>query len=195
MIKFEDSEIIQILPSILRNDPETQAISYAIACEIKRILEYSRKISVYASVDRLSEEFLDLLATELRSPYYDAGMDIQIKRDIIKRTIQWYYTAGTPSAVEELVKTIFGEGEVEEWFEYGGEPYYFRIKTNAALTPEANHVFEDMIKKVKNVRSHLERVVTSRRLDEMSYYGVGIVSRTKMAPIYQEGSDYHASVI
>ncbi len=36
---------------------------------------------------------------------------------------------GTPYAVEQVIQTYFGDGEVSEWFEYGGQPGMFKVVT------------------------------------------------------------------
>ena len=34
---------------------------------------------------------------------------------------------GTKYAIEEIFKTLNIVGNVEEWFNYGGKPYYFKV--------------------------------------------------------------------
>lgn len=156
MISLYDSKITDILPQSLKDLPEVKAISYAVANVNKKILNYAKQIALYAVVDDLSENILDLIAIEFRTQYYDENFDIEVKRNLIKNTLNWYIRLGTPYAVEELVKTIFGEGEVEEWFDYGGEPYRFRVTTNALFDPAGIENFFNMISAVKNTRSHLD---------------------------------------
>ena len=36
---------------------------------------------------------------------------------------------GTAWAVEQVISTYFGEGEVIEWYNYGGDPGHFIIQT------------------------------------------------------------------
>lgn len=172
MTKLYDSQIAQIMPDKLAEIPEVQALSYAIAKGVRRMLGYCSNISVYAEIDTMPEYALDLLAVELDTQYYDTDLDIESKRRLIKGTLVWYMGAGTPSAVEELVTAVFGEGEVSEWYEYGGEPYYFKILTNAFLTPDLNEMFAKMIKRVKNARSHLEAIEIHRSLSAPVKLGV-----------------------
>lgn len=173
MIKFEDSEITQILPGALKSLPEVKAISYAIKNAMGKLIAFSHLASVYTAIDELPEAILDLLATELRSQYYEKDMSLEVKRDILKKTLLWYYHAGTPSAVSELVESVFGEGEVLEWFDYDGKPYRFKIKTNAMMTPNMSEEFSAIIRKVKNTRSHLEAIEIERRIDQTINSGVG----------------------
>ena len=195
MTNFEESEISQILPVSLKYLPEVKAISYAIGNAMGKLIQYSHLASVYAAIDILPEDILDLLATELRTQYYDSNMDIERKRDIIKKTLLWHDRAGTPSAVKELVEVIFGEGQITEWFEYGGNPYRFKIKTNALLTPNMSEEFSVIIRKVKNTRSHLEAIEIERRIDNEIICAVGQLGNYKPAAIIDGFQDEQESTL
>lgn len=186
MIKYEDAEVVSVLPPFLKENTDVQAISHAIKMGIKKLISFSKATALYANIDVLSEELLDLLAMELRTQYYDEGLDMETKRQLIKNTLIWYEKAGTPAAVGELVATVFGEGKVEEWFEYGGDPYLFRITTNAALTPEMNTLFNQMVKQIKNARSHLESISITRTIRQPVYSGAGQASYMR-SPAIREG--------
>lgn len=169
MIKFKDSEITQILPSNLKYDYQVQAISYVIKKALEKVIKYSNLIAIYAAIDDMPDHILDLLAIESRTQYYDENLSVETKRRLLKNTLIWHCKAGTPSAVEELISTIFGEGEVKEWFEYGGDPYSFKIISDAALDEESAIEFSKMIDKVKNVRSHLDGLEFSRKATQNFY--------------------------
>ncbi len=172
VIKFEDSEIAQILPNCLKIKPDVKAISYAIKNAVGKVIAYSKLICVYSAIDTIPEKILDLLAVELRSQYYDDSLNVTKKRKIIKNTLLWYKTAGTPSAVQELIETVFEVGEVQEWFEYGGNPYRFKVVTNVGPEYESIIEFEKILKKVKNIRSHLDSVEFVRRQEVEIYIGI-----------------------
>ena len=169
MIKLQDSQISHILPEYLSERANVQALSYALYRAAERLIDYCGNISVFASIDTAPDFVLDILAMELNTLYYDDSLPIQAKRSLIKNTLVWYMSAGTPAAVEELVAAVFGEGEVKEWFEYGGKPYYFKIVTNADMQVSGIEYFNSMISKVKNVRSHLENLEFYRMLQQDLY--------------------------
>ena len=123
---------------------------------------------------------MDLLAVELDTQYYDTSLPIDSKRNLIKGTLVWYMSAGTPSAVEELVTAVFGEGEVKEWYEYGGDPYFFKIETNAYLTPDINAQFAKMILRVKNARSHLEAIEIHRSVSAPARLGTSCITNNRI---------------
>lgn len=80
--------------------------------------------------------------------------------------------AGTPGAVKEMVKIVFGEGDVVEWTDFEEPPYTpgtFDIVTNARLTPDILEYFTSIIDRVKNVRSHLRRILIKREWPLLEY--------------------------
>lgn len=173
MISYYDGQITDILPGNITKKPEVKALSYALQQACRLLYRYSRRLYIYTSLDEQPEEVIDLLASELRTQYYRSTLDLDTKRRLVKNTLIWYMSAGTPEAVEELVAVVFGEGEVKEWYEYSDDPYYFKIATNAILTPEMNDFFSIMIRRVKNTRSHLRTIDIHRTIEQELFSGVG----------------------
>lgn len=180
MIKLYDSNITDILPSVLANQEKVIALGYAINQALQRLITYCEETSVYAVIDSLPDNILDLLALELNTQYYEDSLDVKTKRELVKNTLVWYEHSGTAAAVAELITTVFGEGEVKEWFEYGGEPFFFKIYTSATITEEAIEAFNQMIRKIKNTRSHLETVVADRDLKQTLYIGISCRAMAKV---------------
>ena len=183
MINFYDGEIKDILPSNLMEDPAAQAFSYALREGTRLLNRYTQLCYVYCSIDTAPNDVVDLLAKELRTQYYSDALELDVKRGLVRNTLIWYMTAGTPAAVEELVGIVFGEGEVSEWFEYGGKPYWFKIKTNAILTEDMNTFFSDMIWRVKNTRSHSEAIEIHRTIEQTIYAGACCAPQYRPAAI------------
>lgn len=183
MINFYDGEIKDILPGNLMEDPAAQAFSYALREGTRLLNRYTQLCYVYCSIDTAPNDVVDLLAKELRTQYYSDALELDVKRGLVRNTLIWYMTAGTPAAVEELVGIVFGEGEVSEWFEYGGKPYWFKIKTNAVLTEDMNTFFSDMIRRVKNTRSHIEAIEIHRTIEQTIYAGACCAPQYRPAAI------------
>lgn len=183
MINFYDGEIKDILPSNLMEDPAAQAFSYALREGTRLLNRYTQLCYVYCSIDTAPNDVVDLLAKELRTQYYSDALELDVKRGLVRNTLIWYMTAGTPAAVEELVGIVFGGGEVSEWFEYGGKPYWFKIKTNAILTEDMNTFFSDMIRRVKNTRSHIEAIEIHRTIEQTIYAGACCAPQYRPAAI------------
>ena len=173
MISYYDGQLTDIMPGNITKKPEVKALSYALQQACRLLYRYSRRLYIYSNLDEQPEEVIDLLASELRTQYYRSTLDLDTKQRLVKNTLIWYMSAGTPKAVEELVAAVFGEGEVKEWFEYGDDPFYFKVETKAVLTAEMIDFFSEMIGRVKNTRSHIRALDIRRNLKQMLYTGAG----------------------
>lgn len=163
MIKFSDSNLTDILPENMKHTPECIALGYALQQANRRFVNLTDRTSVFAVIDTLPESIIDVLAIELRTQYYDESFPLERKRELVKGTMSWYNKAGTVSAVQEMIDKVFSSGFVLEWYEIGGEPGTFQISTTTLITPELIAQFNEAIKNVKNVRSHLADIVTGNK--------------------------------
>lgn len=179
MTKLYDGQIADLLQNAGKYNPEIIALSYAVLQEKRRIMDMVDRTRTMAMIDQLPEDVLDLLAVELRSPYYSGDLPIETKREIIKKTLIWFSKAGTPAALKELISVLFGEGDVEEWFNFTDPPYTpgtFDIVTDARMTEDIVDQFLQIIRRVKNTRSHLRRVLVERTGTMQEYIGAGMIA-------------------
>lgn len=164
MIKLKDGELADLWPD--EKSPEFKALSYAIKQQQDRFMKFISKTGIIWGIDNLDETTLDYLAVELRSMYYDQAASVEDKRKIIKNTLLWYTKAGTVAATEEMTAAIFGgDSRVIEWYDFTeGEqvPGQFDIETTALMTPTIIDDLTAILRKVKNARSHIRRVIVLR---------------------------------
>jgi len=81
------------------------------------------------------------------------------KRNLIKSAIKIHRFKGTKYAIKEIFKTLNLSGDIEEWFDYGGHPYYFKVFLRVTESSIKNDVEEHLlalVKEYKNERSWLE---------------------------------------
>ena len=82
---------------------------------------------------------------------------------------------GTKFAVESVVRTYFGSGEVRMWYEYGGEPHHFKIlSTNPSLTNEESAQFFRILEVVKRLSSWLETILITLTGESSVFLGMVI---------------------
>ena len=186
MIKLPDGELRDYLPPSMKNDTGMICLSYAMKKAAKQLAQYRKAAMIYRFIDSAPETVLDLLAAELRSLYYSDIMPLETKRKIVKNTLRWHAQAGTPGAVKEMIEVVFGEGEVVEWPDFDEPPYTpgtFDIITEAELTPDILGYFASVIDRVKNVRSHLRRILIRRECLLQVHTGVGMWMLYKNATV------------
>lgn len=176
MIDLYHGELLDMLPVQMAREEEQICISYALKKGIQLILDRADMTRTQAVIDSLPERILDVLAVELNAPYYREDLPLDKKREIIKRTLLWHLTAGTPSAMRELIDIVIGEGTIVEWPDYKDPPYTpgtFDILTDVQITEKIVELFIAIIERVKNERSHLRRLHVHRRMEAQWYIGVG----------------------
>lgn len=178
MIDIRDCEPCQVMPLAFRKDEQTQAMSYAMRETARMLLKKIDRATVYAGVDILPEQIVDLLAEEFRAQYYDTALPLTEKRKAVKKALLWYCRAGTVSAVRELTDLVWrsDSAQAQEWFEYGSAPYLFRILLETDMRIEEDKIddFLAALWKVKNTRSHLESITFKRKTEQTLYIGSAI---------------------
>ena len=139
MIELYDGQITDLLRNNpLQYDPEVMAMGYAIREEKRRIMVETAQTLTMAMLDNAPEFVLDVLAVELRTPAYDETLPVETKRTLIKGTLEFYAHLGTPWAVNWVIRSIFGNGKVTDWYEYGGEAHHFRVSAMCMNTSNTN---------------------------------------------------------
>lgn len=158
-MKLTDVEFIKLLPQFMRSDKAVQGLAAGIDSIVPALATQVEKLSTWDHIDTLSEKELDDLAWELNILWYDIGADIEVKRNIVRDSDAVYKKLGTKWAVENVITTYFGEGYIEEWFQYGGDPGRFRIySTNPTLNESKFTEFLNLLNKVKRASSQLDGV-------------------------------------
>ena len=159
-MKLNDIDFIKLLPRFMRDDDAVTGLATGVNEVIHDLAGSVSLLSTWDHIDQLSEAELDELAWELNVQWYDAEANIEVKRGVIKNSDKVFQRLGTKWAVENIITTYFGEGHVEEWFEYGGEPGHFRVMSpNPSLNNERLTEFLSLLNKVKRASAKLDGVI------------------------------------
>ena len=175
MMKLDTLEFIRLLPQFMRDDPAVHGLAKSIDAIVPQLANAASKMSTWDRIDELSDAELDELAWELNILWYDTTADISIKRDLVKNSDKVYQHLGTKWAVENVIETYFGEGEIQEWFKYGGQPGHFRVNSsNPSISQERFTEFLNVLNKVKRASAKLDEVVININSEVMLTAGVAI---------------------
>lgn len=174
---LEVGGLFQSTPPNLK-DARTKAFMYACDRQIKKLLEQAEKAKVWCAIESVDEKYLDHMAADCRTLFYNSSLDPDVKRKLIANSYYWYMKLGTSAAVEEILNIVLQNSYtfIQEWFDYNGQPYRFKIKTNALLEKDSYEYFSDIIKKVKNERSQLDTIDLFRDISQDVYFGVANTS-------------------
>lgn len=129
-----------------------------------------RLAALSGALRELPEDVVDMLAWQLHVERYETAASLAAKRAMVFASVILHRKRGTPWAVKYgLETTLQVPAEIAEWFEYGGEPYFFRVTLDVSGTPVDARALENAVKVIfahKNVRSWLEylRTKATRRL-------------------------------
>ena len=167
----QDYCIAERLPESLNRD-NLREVAQVIDEKLHEMDALNELICLYPRIDELSSELVDALAIHFHVDFYDTSLSLGKRRALVKNSIRWHMKKGTKSAVEELVQTVFESGIVSEWFEYGGDPYRFKVTTVDTMPSdeEINRLIQ-AINSVKNIRSHLDEIGFIRYLNADFCFG------------------------
>lgn len=174
-MKLSNLEFMRLLPQFMQDDKAVQGLAAGIDSIVPQLAADIEKLSTWDHIDSLSEAELDELAWELNILWYDASATIDVKRNIIRDSDKVYKKLGTKWAVENVINTYFGDGYIEEWFQYSGDPGHFRVySTNPALSESRFYEFLSLLSKVKRASAKLDGVFISLTGQMNMYAGTAL---------------------
>ena len=148
-------------PVGLRENPSVAALGDMTAEALAARDAEIDQLSLYARIDELPEALLDILAYDYKVDWWDPNYTLDEKRRVFKDSWYVHQHMGTKAAVETAISAIYPNTRVLEWFEYGGEPYHFRLDiniTNDSIDSDKQRRVLERLNFYKNLRSHNDGV-------------------------------------
>jgi phage tail P2-like protein len=143
--------LADILPPNLVADPFVAALIPVFDEEFRLLVADTAKILLFAALDSQPDEVLDQLAWQFNVDFYDQGAALTVKREMVANALYWHSVKGTPHAVEHVAALALGDSTVEEWFDYGGDPFNFRVITEGAKFPNLAK-YTDLVRCIRVVK-------------------------------------------
>lgn len=185
---FNADNFMSQLPAVLLDDERMNALAYAIAKALATRLDELPLAEIYTRIDALPEALLDILARDFSIDWYNYDSSIEAKRNLIKSNYYVHRHLGTSGAVKSAVLAAFAESAVEEWFEYSGNPYHFRVRvgTHGPFTLQQFSELLRIIDWSKRHSAHLESVIVKSNPVEIPIR-IGVTGSiiTRLAPVEQ----------
>ncbi|AYP68512.1 tail protein I [Exiguobacterium phage vB_EalM-137] len=125
MIDLRHFSLNDLLPGALKNNEENAAMADAIGALFSHVLNQTEE---FDPMNPLPAFLLDIIAKEEHVDYYDDKLDAEKKRSLIRNSWKVHKNKGTAEAIESVVSVLLEKAKVVEWFEYGGDPYHFKIE-------------------------------------------------------------------
>lgn len=162
--------LLSLQSRMMQKDVTVQGMTASLNPQFIQAADQIINALIFTRIDELPESVLDILAWQFNVDWYEPDSLIEAKRKAINDALIIKKTQGTPAAVQRVIEIYFGDGYVEEWFDYGGQPGYFRVVTNnASATGDQAALLIRAVDKVKNLRSRLESVVI-QSTESMDFY-------------------------
>lgn len=153
-------DLLSLQPQFLQKDPVTIALCKAFQPVFQVLREEIKSILIYTNIDNLPGPVLDELAWGMNVTWYNTQDTQAARRETIKKALSVFTKMGTAGAIKDAVAANFGDSVVEEWWEYGAEPGYFRIIVeDPSATAERAADFVRTVNAVKNVSSWLDQII------------------------------------
>lgn len=152
---------------------------------ICRASEVSVSISDLWNPRTCPVKLLPWLAWSLSVDAWDSEWTESIKRQVIADSVDVHRTKGTLAAIRRVLSGLNIQSEIEEWFQYDGEPHTFRLTAwtgdqseegdvpilNSSLYRNVVRVVDD----VKPVRSHYDFRIGTRFNSEFQFANAALV--------------------
>lgn len=153
--------LLLIVPPALTRDPAMMARAAADAEAMAARLAEIDRVRIISNIDGLDETVLDILARDFKVDWWDADYSLEEKRRTLKDSWRVHKVLGTKAAVETALRAIYPKAQVQEWFEYGGKPYRFKLDID--LTGELSDAARpwrvlERVNFYKSLRSHLDSI-------------------------------------
>lgn len=153
-----DFTIHQLFPDFILADKN----GYAMAKAIERALQImcstiQTGVDNLQDIDKMPEWRLDEMAWELGC-LYDHNANIETKRRWIKDATPLYSALGTPQAIYNFLEGFFDQVELEEHWQYAGDPFHFRVTVSGEWNDANEAWLRRAIEASKNVRSVLDDI-------------------------------------
>ena len=196
MNNIEDYFIHKNLPQSLDKE-NVQEVAKVVDDTLLSFDKTIAEVLIYPAIDMLGSELINTLAIQMHCDFYDDTLPLAVRRNLVKNSIAWHRIKGTPAAVEQMIQTVYQTGVVEEWFDYGGEPFFFKVNLgDSQITTQKIKNLIKMINVSKNVRSWLEVLRFSKSIDIIRYLGcfADVHKKYEIIPGIVQGGDISSSI-
>ncbi len=168
--------LAELMPPGMTEDPKIRAECAALDAAHNLVIQAIQSVFILTEADRQNDSVTDMLALQQHVDYYNQALPLETRRKLVKNSGHIHRIKGTPAAVEEVARIVFGSATVQEWFDYGGKPFCFRVLINEF--PNSDKQMEEVrraIVSAQNARSHLDDVIIIASIATATAYLAGVV--------------------
>ena len=177
MMELDNTELSRLIPSSIARDANILHTASAVSEALDTTCKETENDFIVSRIDMLPEEVIHSLAWQFHVDTYDMNLNTEQKRKLVKNAIKDHKYKGTSWAVKSVVEVLLNYAKVEEWFNYGGKPYHFRVNGSYGEIVRDGDLqsLVDAIQQAKNVRSWLDGIYFERKQTVKKQLAIPIV--------------------
>lgn len=164
MSNINNTSVLDLLPSNLKQDPTIKVASQVVDARFVRLTEPIERLLIFYNLHLQDDAMLDYLLYE-RHITNDEGASLVATREekinLIEKSYSIHRIKGTKAALVRVLNLLNMRGKVSQWFEYDGDPYYFKIDIEIGtrgMDDRTLLLLDNLIHEYKNRRSWIEKI-------------------------------------
>ena len=178
-MELKNVDLYKMLPSFMKEDKFDKLLSEGLSNLFQKLAVDMDRAVIIGHIDELNETELDQLAEDWNVFWYLKSATLEQKKQLIKDSPLVFSKLGTVWAVERVMNNYLPESELKEWFEYGGDPHYFKFVTNnTAILQTDIDAFLFILEQIKRKSQWLEGIILELRAKGTMYPGVGFIEES-----------------
>ena len=173
--------LISLLPQ--SEDSKLKAIDLAYEKRVVNLKKELEVVSTLAQPKFAVAKYLPCLAHTYQVPFWSNNLSEDEKRAIIDSSILLHRKKGTVWAVIKVFEALNMQANIQEWFEYDGEPYHFKVNIESigiAYTEDDLKRLEEYINYYKNEKSVMDEITVSASIDNANIYIGGFTQNAEI---------------
>lgn len=157
--RITKESLLSTFPYALARDSTKVPLAVSCSGELQQLNDDNNKLIIYANIRELPESLLDILAEDFKIDWYLYDGTLETKRAQLQSCFYVHRHLGTKGALVFALSDICPGTDVEEWNEYGGNPYHFRIILDVTeqRLPISQDIVDKIVDVVKPARAVLEK--------------------------------------
>lgn len=182
MSEFSKDSMLAALPLPLSGTGRIYALAAAVAESFGRQYEDAGAIAVYAAIDALPDVLLDRLAVDFKLDWWFPDATTDVKRNLLKSVWSVHRSLGTAGAVQRVISDAFAGATLQEWYDYGGQAYHYRLTADLGGKLMSDEDIEALLAAAKyfiNLRSVLDKVTFVGGRSKTIYAGLALHTGSK----------------
>ncbi|MFR5945106.1 MAG: phage tail protein I [Megamonas funiformis] len=183
----------QTVPFNIAKDKNIKDLSCVIDNIAIDIKQKTEMVLLLPKLKELPDSILNELAYQFHVDFYREYFDHDTKVKLIESSIATHKIKGTPYAVEKVCTDIFKSAKVVENWEYGGEPYHFKVSFIKEAVTDVSKIdsLMEAISSTKNVRSWCDEIgfITETNNDILFCGGKSIFDKMEISELEYDLKD------